>query len=109
MLEVERIGAGPPILFIHGDIVGPELTWRKQRELEDAKREVELTVEKKVQENLATVRDKARLEAEDALKSKVTEKETQIAGMARQHAETFVPLHHEGLRPISSATGCELA
>ncbi len=33
MLEVERIGAGPPILFIHGDIVGPELTWRKQREL----------------------------------------------------------------------------
>jgi hypothetical protein len=60
---------------------------RKQRELEDAKREVELTVEKKVQENLAIVRDKARLEAEDALKSKVTEKETQIAGMARQIEE----------------------
>jgi hypothetical protein len=60
---------------------------RKQRELEDAKREVELTVEKKVQENLAAVRDKARLEAEDALKSKVTEKETQIAGMARQIEE----------------------
>jgi len=57
---------------------------RKQRELEDAKREVELTVEKKVQENLAAVRDKARIEAEDALKSKVTEKETQIAGMQRQ-------------------------
>jgi len=33
MLAVERIGDGPPILFIHGDIVGPELTWRKQREL----------------------------------------------------------------------------
>jgi hypothetical protein len=60
---------------------------RKQRELEDAKREVELTVEKKVQENLAAVRDKARLEAEDALKSKVTEKETQIAGMQRQIEE----------------------
>jgi hypothetical protein len=57
---------------------------RKQRELEDAKREVELTVEKKVHENLAAVRDKARLEAEDVLKSKVTEKETQIAGMQRQ-------------------------
>ena len=56
---------------------------RTQRELEDAKREVELTVEKKVQENLATVRDKAKLEAEDALRSKVTEKETQIAGMQR--------------------------
>jgi pimeloyl-ACP methyl ester carboxylesterase len=33
MLEVERIGAGPPVLFVHGDIVGPSLTWRKQREL----------------------------------------------------------------------------
>jgi pimeloyl-ACP methyl ester carboxylesterase len=33
MLSVERIGHGPPILFIHGDIVGPSLTWRKQREL----------------------------------------------------------------------------
>ena len=60
---------------------------RKQRELEDAKREVELTVEKKVQENLGAVRDKARLEAEDALKSKVTEKEAQIAGMQRQIEE----------------------
>ena len=33
MLSVERIGHGPPVLFIHGDIVGPSLTWRKQREL----------------------------------------------------------------------------
>ncbi len=33
MLAVERLGSGPPVLFIHGDIVGPELTWRKQREL----------------------------------------------------------------------------
>src|SRR3954453_23895006 len=33
MLEVERLGEGPPILFVHGDIVGPSLTWRKQREL----------------------------------------------------------------------------
>ena len=60
---------------------------RKERELEEAKRELDLTVEKKVQENLATVRDKARLEAEDALKAKVTEKETQIAGMQRQIEE----------------------
>jgi hypothetical protein len=60
---------------------------RKQRELEDAKREVELTVEKKVQENLGAVRDKARLEAEDVFKSKVTEKEAQLAGMQRQIEE----------------------
>jgi hypothetical protein len=60
---------------------------RKQRELEDAKREVELTVEKKVQENLGAVRDKARIEAEDVFKSKVAEKETQLAGMQRQIEE----------------------
>jgi pimeloyl-ACP methyl ester carboxylesterase len=33
MHAAERLGEGPPVLFIHGDIVGPELTWRKQREL----------------------------------------------------------------------------
>ena len=60
---------------------------RKERQLEDAKREVELTVEKKVQANLSAVRDKAKLEAEDALKAKVAEKETQIAGMQRQIEE----------------------
>jgi hypothetical protein len=60
---------------------------RKERQLEDARREMDLTVEKKVQENLAAVRDKARLAAEDALKAKVTEKETQIAGMQRQIEE----------------------
>ncbi len=62
-------------------------TLRKQRELDDAKREFELTVEKKVQEGLGAVRDKARLEAEDSLKAKVAEKETQIAGMQRQIEE----------------------
>ncbi|WP_334407767.1 DUF2130 domain-containing protein [Bradyrhizobium sp. AZCC 2289] len=60
---------------------------RKERELEDAKRELDLTVEKKVQENLVAVRDKARLDAEDSLKAKVTEKEIQIAGMQRQIEE----------------------
>jgi pimeloyl-ACP methyl ester carboxylesterase len=33
MLAVERLGEGPPIVLVHGDIVGPSLTWRKQREL----------------------------------------------------------------------------
>jgi pimeloyl-ACP methyl ester carboxylesterase len=32
-LEVETIGEGSPVLFVHGDIVGPSLTWRKQRQL----------------------------------------------------------------------------
>jgi hypothetical protein len=60
---------------------------RKSRELDDAKREMELTVEKKVQENLSAIRDKAKLEAEEALKAKVSEKEAQIAGMQRQIEE----------------------
>jgi pimeloyl-ACP methyl ester carboxylesterase len=29
-LEVARVGSGPPILFVHGSIVGAELTWRRQ-------------------------------------------------------------------------------
>ena len=57
---------------------------RKERKLDDAKRELDLTVEKRVQDSLAGVRDKAKLEAEEALKSKVAEKEAQIAGMQRQ-------------------------
>jgi hypothetical protein len=52
---------------------------RKQRELGDAKREMDLNIEKRVQASLAIVRDKAKQEAEDGLKSKVLEKETQIA------------------------------
>lgn len=60
---------------------------RKQRDLDDARRELDLQVEKKVQEGLAAVRDKAKLEAEEALKAKVTEKETQIAGMQKQIEE----------------------
>ena len=54
---------------------------RKQRELDDAKRELDLTVEKRVQESITLVRQKAKQEAEDSLKLKVSEKEEQIASM----------------------------
>jgi hypothetical protein len=57
---------------------------RKARLLDAATRELELTVEKKVQENLANIHDKAKREAEQALKAKVSEKEVLIAGMQRQ-------------------------
>ena len=60
---------------------------RKQRELDDAKREMELTIEKGVQESLVVVRDKAKSEAEEGLKLKVSEKEEQIASMQRQIEE----------------------
>jgi hypothetical protein len=57
---------------------------RKQRELDDAKREMDLTIEKKVQESLTAVRAKAKLEAEEGLKLKIAEREEQIASMQRQ-------------------------
>ncbi|MDE2462666.1 MAG: DUF2130 domain-containing protein [Alphaproteobacteria bacterium] len=57
---------------------------RKHRELDDKMREVDLTVEKRVQENLAAVRSKAVQEAEESLKLKVAEKEQTIASMSRQ-------------------------
>jgi hypothetical protein len=57
---------------------------RKQRELDDAMREVDLTVERKVQESLPAVRGKAKQDAEERLTLKVREKEEQIASMQRQ-------------------------
>ena len=60
---------------------------RKQRELDDAKRELDLTVEKRVQTSVAEVRQKAKLEAEESLKLKVTEKEEQITSMQKQIEE----------------------
>ena len=60
---------------------------RKERELDDAKREMELTVEKRVQESLTAVRDKARKDVEDELKLKVAEKEQTITAMQRQIEE----------------------
>ena len=60
---------------------------RQQRELDDAKRELELTVEKRVQASIAEVREKAKKEAEDGLKLKVLEKEEQISSMQNKIEE----------------------
>ena len=57
---------------------------RKQRELDDANRELELTVEKRVETGLAAAREKAKKEAEDEMKLKVMEAEQTIASMQRQ-------------------------
>ena len=57
---------------------------RKQRELDDAKRELELTVEKRVQADLATTRDKAKKDAEEEMKLKVMEAEQTIVSMQKQ-------------------------
>jgi len=60
---------------------------RKQRELEDARREMDVTIEKRVNESLATTRDQARKEAEEEQKLKVAEKEMTIAAMQKQIAD----------------------
>jgi hypothetical protein len=57
---------------------------KKQRELDDARRELDLSVEKKVQESLSTARSQARQEAETELKLKMSEKEQTILAMQRQ-------------------------
>jgi hypothetical protein len=57
---------------------------RKQRELDDARRELELTVEKRVQGDLSAAREKAKKEAEDQMKLKVMEAEQTIASMQKQ-------------------------
>ncbi|MGH8761822.1 MAG: DUF2130 domain-containing protein [Nitrosospira sp.] len=60
---------------------------KKQRELDDAKRELELTVEKRVQDGLTGVRLQARQEAEEGLKLKVMEKDQTIASMQQKIEE----------------------
>ena len=60
---------------------------RKQRELDDAKREMDLTIEKRVQELLNATREQAKKEAEDSLRLKVAEKEQTISSMQKQIEE----------------------
>lgn len=60
---------------------------KQKRELDDAKRELDLTVEKRIQEGLTVTRQQARKEAEDELKLKVSEKEQTITSMQKQIEE----------------------
>lgn len=57
---------------------------RRGREIDEARRELDLTIEKRVAEGLAAVQDAARAQAEEAMRLKVAEKEQHIAGMQRQ-------------------------
>jgi hypothetical protein len=57
---------------------------RKERELDDARRELELTIEKRVRADLEAARDKAKKEVEEELKLKVMEKDQTITAMQKQ-------------------------
>jgi hypothetical protein len=56
---------------------------RQMRALEDARRELDLTVEQRVSEALGVARDQARAAAEEAMRLKVAEKEATITAMQR--------------------------
>ena len=60
---------------------------RKERQLDDAKREMDITVEKRVQKVLACTRDQEKRKAEESLGLKVKEKEQTIASMQKQIEE----------------------
>ena len=56
---------------------------RKHRELDEAKRELDLTVEKRVQASEEQIRTKSRQEANEAARLRVMEKDQTIESMAR--------------------------
>jgi len=60
---------------------------KRQRELDDARRELDLTVEKRVQAGLDATRERARAEAEERLGLKLAEREQTLAAMQRQIEE----------------------
>lgn len=60
---------------------------RQRRELDDARREMELTIEKGISEKLAKVKEVARKEADESLGLKVSEKEQTIQAMQKQIEE----------------------
>lgn len=60
---------------------------RMKREVDDARREMELTIEKRVSESSASIREQAKRQAEDELNLKVKEKELQIKEMQNKIEE----------------------
>jgi hypothetical protein len=60
---------------------------RKARELDDAKRELDLTVEKRIQEGLPAIREQIQREAEDKYSLPTREKDQTIASLQRKVEE----------------------
>jgi hypothetical protein len=57
---------------------------KKEREIEDDRRELNLTIEKRVAQEQQTIREKAKRDAEEELKLKMLEKEHTIASLLKQ-------------------------
>jgi hypothetical protein len=58
----------------------------KQRQLDDARREMELTIQKRVADLVSAEREKGKKEAEEGLSLKLTEKDIQLESL-RKHVE----------------------
>ncbi|KIO50375.1 DUF2130 domain-containing protein [Nitrosospira sp. NpAV] len=86
LAELQEVLKGRDEKLAAAQKVQADLT-KKQRELDDARREFELTVEKRIQDGLGEVRAKARQEAEEGLKLKVMEKDQTIASMQQKIEE----------------------
>ena len=72
---------------------------RKQRELDDARREFDLTVEKRIQEGLEATRAQARKETEERLHLQVAERDQTIASM-RQKVEELQRKAEQGSQQL---------
>jgi hypothetical protein len=84
--ELERFVAERDQKLLEARTAQAELK-RKERKLEEARAELELSVETRVSEALADQRAKALKEAEGKLRLKITEKDETIASMHRQIEE----------------------
>jgi hypothetical protein len=84
--ELERIVAEKNTKLTEAQTAQAELI-RKTRELDDAKREMELTIETRISESLTTTRAAAKKEAEDELKLKVAERDQTIQSMQQKIEE----------------------
>jgi hypothetical protein len=62
-------------------------TLKKQRLLDDERRELDLTIEKRVQEGLALIREQAKREVQEPLNLKVMERDQIIASMKKELEE----------------------
>jgi hypothetical protein len=60
---------------------------KKERELEDDKRALNLTIETKINEGLAAVRDQAKKEAQEEQKLAIADRDAKLAGMQKQIEE----------------------
>jgi hypothetical protein len=60
---------------------------KKQRELEDAKREMELTIQKKLLEEAGKIQIKVKQESDESYKLKISEKDKQIQDMQKMIEE----------------------